>query len=139
MGDCFSPHGSDGGTIEYCYVNRVGVPASGEKHADGWHSFGTSNMTVRYNKFVAGTHQGVNSAVNFDVSNSNNLIEYNYFDGGGYAVYHAGGGTSTFRHNRFGRTTGLGPVYPVGWGSVAWRTTRTSTTDRSSTGREPSA
>jgi len=41
-------------------------------------------------------------------------------DGGGYAFYMAAGSNATVRHNRWGRSAGLGPVYPSQWGSVVW-------------------
>jgi hypothetical protein len=120
-GDCFKPHGPS--TIEYCYVNKVGWPENPEAHADGLQTFGITGVTFRYNRIDSGEHAGVNSAVNFSISNSRHLIEYNYFSGGAYQVYlipDAGDNGVVVRHNRWGRTGS--PVYSIGgdYSRVVW-------------------
>jgi hypothetical protein len=119
--DCISDvfRVNNGTVVEYCYVDRVGWPADGQKHADGWQSFGLDGVTVRYNRFSPGVHGGVNSALaftqDFGSVNTNCTIEYNYFDGGVYSVYLSSGpgGNNAFRHNRFSRLAGAGPIYPI--------------------------
>ena len=122
--DCLAPHGSNGGTIEYCYVNKVNVSQNPEAHADAMHVAGSSNMTIRYNKFVSGTHAGVNSAVFSNFDNVNNTWEYNYFDGGGFAVYmNTGPHTGTVvQHNRWGRSAYFAPITAGGsdTGPITW-------------------
>jgi hypothetical protein len=118
-GDVFRP--SVGGlTIEHCFVDKIGVPLVGDKHADVLQAWNLDGVIMRYNNFSAGA--AASGVLTMYYNNRNVLIEYNWFAGAGYgfSVDSKAGNNNIVRHNRWASDYRFGPVYPTAQTYEIW-------------------
>jgi hypothetical protein len=109
---------SDRGRVRNVLIedSRIHSPSvTSNSHYDGIQVRGVDGLTLRGNSFELGSFlPQLNAAVFLEDANGGNenvLIEGNYLDGGGYAVY-LGGENTVFRNNTFGPHANWGFLFP---------------------------
>lgn len=109
---------SDVGRAQNIVIERSRIHSpnvKSESHYDGIQVRGVDGLTLRGNSFELGAFKPqYNASIflqNANGGNTNVSIDGNYLNGGGYAVYLGGSGT-TFTNNVFGPSANWGLLYP---------------------------